>query len=127
LSFDCHIEQVITSINKKDHQHQSMEKNPFSHPKYNTSKKPKLDNGHGKWRGRERYILHLGEYHDKGLGMDTVTKLGMNSSVTKPDMDLPVKIQFRLRNGLFNHALFFSDLVKCFDHGVFVMKLTCWG
>ena len=58
-----------------------MERNPFSHSKYNTSKKPKLDNGHGKWRGRERYILHMGE-GEKGI--DMVTELGM---------DLPVKIQ----------------------------------
>ena len=104
-----------------------MEKNPFSHPKYNTGKKPKSDNGHGKWRGRERYILHVGEYHDKGLGMDTVTELGMDSPVTEPGMDLPVKIQICLRNDLFDHALFFSGLVQCFDHRVFVMKLTRWG
>ena len=46
-------------------------------------KLPRLDNGRGKWRGRERYILHLGEDHDKGFGMDTSAELGM---------DLPVKI-----------------------------------
>ena len=53
-------------------------------------KLPKSDNGHGKWRGRERYILHLGEYHEKGLGMD--------SPVIEFGMDLPMKIQFHLRN-----------------------------
>ena len=57
-------------------------------------KLPKSDNGHGKWRGRERYILHLGEDHDKGLGMDS-----------------PVKIQFCLRNGLFDHRVFISKMV----------------
>ena len=41
-------------------------------------KLPKSDNGHGKWRRRERYILHLGEDHDNGLRMDTVTELGID-------------------------------------------------
>jgi len=67
-----------------------MEKNPFSHPKYNTSKKPKSDNGRGKWRGRERYILHLGEGE---RGMDMVTEVGMDSLVIELGMDSPVKIQ----------------------------------
>ena len=65
-------------------------------------KLPRLDNGRGKWRGRERYILHLGEDHDKGLGMDTVAELGM---------DLPMKIQFHLKNGLFDHGVFISEMV----------------
>ena len=57
--------------------------------------------------GRERYILHLGEDHDKGLGMDSL-----------------VKIQVRLRNGLFDHVVFISGLVQCFNHRVFIMELT---
>ena len=75
----------------------------------------KSDNGHGKWRGRERYILHWGEDHNKGLDMDTVTELGMDSLV---------KIQFRLRNGLIDHGVFILEMVQCFYHEVFIMELT---
>ncbi|KAM3743794.1 hypothetical protein ACB098_06G002100 [Castanea mollissima] len=89
----------ISTLNKKS---------PFT-----SNKKPKSDQGHGKWRGRERYILHLGKGE---RGMDTVTELGR---LTGEDSGLVQCFDHAL---FFNHVVFFLGLVRCFDH-----RLWCHG
>ena len=87
-------------------------------PPFTSNKKPKLDHGHGKWRGRERNILHLGEGE---RGMDMMIELGR---LADEDSGLVQCFDHAL---FFNHAMFFLGLVQCFDHEVFVMELARWG
>ena len=105
-----------------------MKENQFSHPKYNTSKKPKLDNGHGKWRGGEIYIyiyctweIYIAlERGRERYGHDDRGRYGLTGDraqyeIIGEDSSL---VQ------CFNHTVLFSSLVQCFDHEVFVMELT---
>ena len=68
----------------RHNQHQYFKSKPP--PPFTSNKKPKLDHGHGKWKGREKDILHLGDNIAPGKERE---RYGHSDRV----VDLPVKIQ----------------------------------
>ena len=100
-------------------QHQYFKsKTPFT-----SNKKPKPDQGHGKRRGRERDLLHLGDNIAPGKGRE---RYGHGDK----EVDSPVKIQAWFRALMTRCSSNTDDLLRpgsVFEHGLWCHGASLLG
>jgi len=100
-------------------QHQYFKsKTPFT-----SNKKPKPDQGHGKWRGRERDLLHLGDNIAPRKGRE---KYGHSDR----ELHSPVKIPAWFRASMRRCSSNTDDLLRpcsVFEHGLWCHGATSLG